>query len=462
MKSKIVLINPWIYDFAALNLWSRPLGLLKVAEYLSQFDVDLRLIDCTDFVSIRRKYGTGKYPRRIIEKPEILKAIPKKYARYGISLEDFKEIFKSHLPCDLVLVTSIMSYWYPGVQKVIETLKSLSPDIPVILGGIYATLYAKHAYEHSGADYVFRGYITNPPAPPFNKGGNWSSPPLKKGDEARLSDKKIESIIESFGHRLNKISTPAPYYKLNLYQTYPFAPILTGMGCPFKCSYCASNFLFNGFVQHDPLDIIKEIDELYKLGISNLAFYDDALIVNSDSHLNIVLRKVVQSGMKVRFHCPNGIHAAFVDDELAYLMKQSGFTTIRLGLETANSVRQAETGGKVTTENLTSAVKKLKKYGFAKEHIGVYLMYGLPGQELEEVKEGVKFLKSLHVRINLTEFSPIPFTSCWDELKGRGIIKNDIDPLLTNNSVFFRLYSGYDLDAFEKLKLDVKQFNSSS
>lgn len=48
MTLKILLVNPWIYDFAAFNLWSRPLGLLHVAEYLSSFDTKLTLIDCTD------------------------------------------------------------------------------------------------------------------------------------------------------------------------------------------------------------------------------------------------------------------------------------------------------------------------------------------------------------------------------------------------------------------------------
>ena len=35
-------------------------------------------------------------------------------------------------------------------------------------------------------------------------------------------------------------------------------------------------------------------------------------------------------------------------------------------------------------------------------------MYGLPGQEFDEIREGVEFLKSLDVKINLTEFSPGP------------------------------------------------------
>ncbi len=183
--------------------------------------------------------------------------------------------------------------------------------------------------------------------------------------------------------------------------------------------------------------------------------------MNADSHIKIILNDVIKSGVNVRFHCPNGIHAKFIDDELAYLMKQSGFTTLRLGLETVNQERQTKTGGKVTSESLILAVKKLKKNGLTKQEIGVYLMYGLPGQGFEEVKEGVEFLKSLDTRIYLTEFSPIPFTQCWEELKHSGVITDNTDPLLTNNSVFARLYSGYDLDALERLKLDVKQYNNS-
>ena len=75
-KTKVVLINPWIYDFAAVNLWSRPLGLLKVAEWLSRFDVELAMLDCTD-VFKTKKFGTGAYPREIIEKPELLKHVPR-------------------------------------------------------------------------------------------------------------------------------------------------------------------------------------------------------------------------------------------------------------------------------------------------------------------------------------------------------------------------------------------------
>jgi len=443
MKPKFLLINPWIYDFSAVNMWSRPLGLLMVAEYLSQFDVDQYFIDCTDILKKERKYGTGKYPRQIVDKPEILKSVPRYYARYGITVEECEEKLKVLLPCDAVFVTSIMTYWYPGVQKAIELVKKISPHTPVILGGIYATLYHRHAAEHSGADFVYSGHIEKPHYTPAvtNTGLN------------------IAAVIEGLGIKLNTIRNVQRYYKLGLYEDYPFAPLMTSSGCPYKCTYCASFSLFDGFIQRDPDDIINDIRELYSMGVRDFAFYDDALLINADTHLKIVLKEVIRSGLKARFHCPNGVHARFIDDELAYVMKQAGVTTLRLSLETINSERQARTGGKVSTDIFRGAVQNLKRQGFTKEQVGVYLMYGLPGQELGEVKEGVEFIKTLGLRINLTEFSPLPGTSCWEELTGKGIISNNIDPLLTNNSVFSLLFSGYDAAAVEQLKLSVKEYN---
>ena len=104
MKRTCIVVNPWIYDFAAMNLWSRPLGLLKVAEYMSQFGFQVSLIDCMD-VFAQRRYGTGNYPREIVEKPNILKGFPRYFKRYGIRPGDFTERLKSLIPYDFVCIT---------------------------------------------------------------------------------------------------------------------------------------------------------------------------------------------------------------------------------------------------------------------------------------------------------------------------------------------------------------------
>jgi radical SAM superfamily enzyme YgiQ (UPF0313 family) len=427
MKLKILLINPWIYDFAAYNLWSRPLGLLKVAEYLSAYDVELKLIDCTGSF-IPSKFGTGKFIFEDVEKPECLKSIPRSYKRYGMSIDDFIQKVMSVFPFDMVIMTSIMSYWYPGIQRSVDIIRRLAGNVPIILGGIYATLYNEHAATNSGADFIYHGQL----------------------------NQSLNFALYTFGFKLKKKREPLPYYKLSLYDQYPFAPLLTAEGCPFKCPYCASSLLSGGYQRHSVETVLKDITELYDMGVRDFAFYDDALLVDADNHIKPILKEIINSGLDLRLHSPNGLHARFMDEELAGLMKKAGFKTIRLSLETIDPQRQVNTGGKVKNEDLQQAVSYLKQNGFTKENIGVYLMYGLPGQELQEVKEGIEFLKSLDVRINLTEFSPISGTSAFNELVHKGIISNDIDPLLTNNTVFSYLYSGYDSEELRKIKLIVK------
>lgn len=433
MKLRILLINPWIYDFAAANVWSAPLGLLRVAESLSLYDVQFACIDCME--SLRPgQYGKGKYRREIVERPDCLKNIPRRFGRYGISIDAFMDTLKQSAPFDLVLITSLMSWWYPGVQKAIACIREVSGNVPVILGGIYATLWHGHAVESSGADLIFRGQV----------------------------GRDLVFGIETFGFRLKRVrDDEVPYYRLTDAGNHAFAPLLTGRGCPFACDYCGSGLLQKGFSRRTPEGVLDEISELYHSGVRDFAFYDDALLVDAASHIKVILREIVKRRMEIRFHCPNGLHARFIDDELALLLKEAGFMTLRLGLETVNQERQERTGGKVTSGDLGRAVGILKKYGFTKDTVGVYLMYGLPGQGFDEIREGVAFLKSLGVRICLTEFSPVPGTKCWDELVARGSIQEKIDPLLTNNSVFSFLFSGYDPDELTALKLAVKDYNIS-
>lgn len=432
MRYRVLLVNPWIYDFAAYNLWSRPLGLIKVAEYLSSFNVAFTFVDCTDAFTLTG-YGRGRFRKEVVEKPDILKQIPRFYKRYGISIDEFIERVKANMPYDLILITSQMSYWYLGVQKVVEILRDLFSFTPIVLGGIYATLYTKHASKNTGVDAIYVGEL--------NRG--------------------LNMLLSTFGFRFKKRQDPLPYYQMGLYNNYPFAPILTATGCPYRCTYCASGILNPGYSRRSAKDILREIKDLYKLGVRNFAFYDDALLLNAKDHLKPLLREIIRSGIDANFHTPNGLHARFLDEEIAFLMKKANFKTLRLSLETVNPLRQRDSGGKVCNEDIIRAISNLKEAGFSKKEIGVYLMYGLPGQTIEEIMDGVEFLKGLDVRINLTEFSPIRGTRLWDVLIENGVIEDNIDPLLTNNSVFSYLYSELNPDDIQRIKMDVNRFNCS-
>jgi hypothetical protein len=87
----ILLVNPWIHDFAAHDLWSKPLGLLMLAGLLRAQGCQLRLLDCLDIYdprlqevegmrpATRRGFGTGKFFRQQVAKPAVLEGFDRSY-----------------------------------------------------------------------------------------------------------------------------------------------------------------------------------------------------------------------------------------------------------------------------------------------------------------------------------------------------------------------------------------------
>jgi hypothetical protein len=129
----ILLINPWITDFAAYNFWIKPLGLLYIASLLRENGFRVTFIDCLDSYSKNKRHGDGNFFKTWIEKPEPLKSIPRYYSRYGISEELLQGKLSSIEKPDFVGITSGMTYWYPGVFKTIEIIKNFLKMCPLSL-----------------------------------------------------------------------------------------------------------------------------------------------------------------------------------------------------------------------------------------------------------------------------------------------------------------------------------------
>lgn len=446
---RLLLINPWIYDFAAFDLWMKPVGLLYLAGYLREHGYAVHLIDCLDrynpdLLKLQgasapgvRNYGVGNFFRRPIPKPKVLKDIPHPYRRYGIPEEIFVNMLQAVPHPHAILVTSMMTYWYPAVFRTIDLLKRYFPGVPVLLGGVYANLCYHHALAHSQADYV-----------------------VQERDPGKI----IQLIDEVSGYRSQNefwhstIFDTYPAY--DLYEHLDYACVMTSTGCPFRCTYCASHLLNPCFVQRNPEAVFQEMRYFHTTrNIQNFAFYDDALLVNSSQHLEPLLEQVIADQLPCYFHTPNGLHARYITEHLAELMFQSGFKTLRLSLETADRDRQRHTGGKVTDEEFQQAVETLKRAGFQGKQIGVYLFVGLPGQEIRETEQTIRYVHELGIMANLCEYSPIPGTKAWETLEQQGYVNPEDDPLIHNNSVFLYRKERHTFEQIQHIKGHVRALN---
>ena len=431
--TKILLVNPPIYDFVAYDLWAKPLGLLYLSSILKQQNVDVQFFDYMDrnYPNISKqpsnKYGCGHYVQQEIKKPKIISNIKRKYHRFGIPEDIAEKFFKNIEKPDVIILGSIMTYWYLGVIEASKLLKKIFPDVPIILSGIYATLCNEHAKTIKTIDAVVIGSFDN------------FCPILKKYN----INIEINSNFEKF---------PIPDY--SFYKNKEYIVLKTSIGCPFKCNYCAQYILNNNtYTIKDPLKIKEEIYDLTKENVRNIAFYDDALIFNSDKLMKVLLKELQKDNKKFYFHTPNGLHARFLDEELAELMFNAKFIQPRFSLETSNDKEQKNSNNKVSNVEYERTIKYLNKAGYNKGEYITYLLIGMPGQNIENIRESIKYVHNLGSRISLSEYSPIPYTKDWQTLPNE--LKQD--PLTQNNTFFMTLNKEYD--RLIKLKEFAKELN---
>lgn len=446
MKKNIILINPWIYDFAAYDFWIKPLGLLYIASVLRKNGHHVRLIDCINpFHPLLKKEhkvksvqrhpsGHGKLPKETISKPFSLRKINRNYYRYGITPNIFIDELQSINRPDLILVTSMMSYWYPGVFEVINTIKYVYPGVPIIVGGVYVTLCPEHALK-SGADFTVTG----------------------EGEKIiPLMVKELFGIDPLFTPDPENLDS-LPYPAFDLLPVKEQLPILTSRGCPYKCTYCASNVLNKNFRRRDPIQVVDEITFWHiNFGVKNFSFYDDALLVNSEEVAIPMLKEMIKRKLPCQYHCPNGLHLSDITKILSRLMFRAGFKTIRFGFESSHVMTQITTGGKVDNEQFECAVSYLREAGYKSEDIGIYLLCGLPGQEASEVRDSIRYVQSFGARPIIAEYSPIPGTALWDRAVNLSPFDIEREPLFHNNSLLPCQSERLTLDMYQELKSETR------
>ncbi len=428
---KILLVNPWIYDVASFDYWLKPLGLLIIGRYMREYGHDLKLIDCLnrydddlkEFTGRKAKSkwnGTGKFPDEIVQKPLSMKHIPRNLKRYGMPLEVFEkklnDLKKSNWTPDYIFVTSAMTYWYPGPWKAIEILKKSFNDVPVLLGGNYAVLMPEHA-KRSGADFI-------------------------------CGTSKIDETLEF----LSSIGIKTEFDRIDLTPDYSLygkstghLVFLTSLGCPYACTYCATPII-QKFIQMDPDSMVKSILKYVNLyEEKNVAFFDDAILINHEKHFDKILRGIIDAGLPergVQLHVPNGIHARLLVPETAKLMKQANVKSIKIAIETMDPKRQLETGGKVSNEDFFRAVDILKSVGFTEKELSAFVLMNLPGQSSDEILEALYACRKLGINSEINEYTPIPGTVDYQRFLDRNGNLSNIDPIQLNNTIL--IYSFQD------------------
>jgi len=310
------------------------------------------------------------------------------------------------------LTTPFIRFAYALAHEIRNTF-----NIPVIAGGVHATLCADEVLEKGPfeiaaigeAEYTIQDLIRYY----FDKN-------IELKDISGIAYKTKDGNIvrtspRALIHNLDDI--PFPLESQSILKNNKggiFAQILTSRGCPAKCIFCGSLVHGKQFRFRSAENVFEEILNLHnKYGVTNFHFQDDALTINQarfDKLCDIITEK---AGFKPTWFCQSRADALSL--ALLKKMKSAGCILIDVGLESASPRIMEKINKKISLEKVLQTIENCHNI---KLPLNINIMTGFPFETEEDIECNINFMKNIskkiaRLNVGLT-LKPYPGTEIYD------------------------------------------------
>ena len=280
--------------------------------------------------------------------------------------------------------------------------------VPVVLGGIHATMRQHEALEH--VDSIVTGEAERV----------WPRV-LEDARHGRLRS-RYEGGLADLGN------LPLARHDL-LTEGYAFGAIQTTRGCPLNCSFCSVT-AFNGaqYRQRPIQDVIREFQMIRE---KRVLVVDDNLIGTRPEHIaraKNLFRAMIEADLRKEWVAQATINFAD-DEELMELAAKAGCGGVFIGFESLDPEKFLGLGKKFNlfkNRDFRASVRRIQRHNIMV--VGSFII-GLDedepgiGKRIAEVADwyGVDNLNALFL-------TPLPGTRLWDKMKSEGRIPLDLFP----------------------------------
>lgn len=313
-----------------------------------------------------------------------------------------------------------------NAKKTADKIKQIK-NIPIVVGGIHASLSPLECISYNNFNYVIEGEGEIP----LLKLANYltkSLPLLSQigGLNYKVGSEKLRNINREKPVDLDTLPFPKRDLFLSKSYKYPdtledkIMPIMTSRGCPGLCTYCCSKKVFPIVRLRTAKNIVDEIEDLVKkYGVKEIHIWDDNFTVSKKRVLDFCTI-IKERGLKLKFSFPNGVRADSVDYNVLSALKSIGTYSLGFGVESGNEeiLRSIKKG--ITKEKTKEVFDLARKVGL--ETWG-FFMLGLYGETKESIYDTINFAKELNtdiVKFNI--LMPFPGTEEYNRLEKDGLI----------------------------------------
>ncbi|MCX6707675.1 MAG: radical SAM protein [Candidatus Woesearchaeota archaeon] len=194
--------------------------------------------------------------------------------------------------------------------------------------------------------------------------------------------------------------------------------MLSSRGCPWNCRFCFSKGI--KYRQRSPKNIVDEISECAKMGITEFNFVDETFNANPKNVIE-VCDLIMKRGLKIDWAIRGRINT--INEKVLKKLKQAGCTRINYGVESGND-EILKVINKCVTKDLVKRVFEMTN----KEGIKTvaFFMIGHPTEKREQVLETIRFAKEIKPDYAVFSiFLPYPKTEFYEMGLKTGLIKED-------------------------------------
>ena len=261
-----------------------------------------------------------------------------KVFRYGFSEEDVYDFLKSQ-SFDIVGITCSFTARWRFVAKIVNQVKEIYPNVPVVVGGLFPTTSWEYCLNNSKAiDIIMLGEAELGFAEIVNS--------ISKGDSIVDACKNVDGVVyrnadkilcnpkNKYNDKLDDLPFPAWHLvdlkkqfllQKNIYELpTPCLPILSSRSCPNRCKFC-NMYITHGSVwrARSAESVLNELEYLIKkFNIHNYYFVDDNFSINRERAKNIC-KGIIARKLNIKYNFHNGLSIKTIDEELVQLMKVS-------------------------------------------------------------------------------------------------------------------------------------------
>ena len=406
MHEKILLINPPFYRLMNSHFNGLSLGLCYIASVLSNNGHDVKIYNAdylnetryANQIEIIDNYDNYK---QILQNPQ-----HKIWGEIGKVIRDFSP--------DIVGITALTGT-YKSAENIAKIAKEIGSNIVVVVGGVHPTLLPDESIENECFDYVVRGEGEQT----FLELANG----LKKENILGLtfrddSGNVVHNQSRGYIEDLDSIPFPARELYLNETEGMDYGYIITGRGCPFECTYCASKKIWNKQTRfRSEQNVMDEIKYVYgTFGTRSFYFIDDTFTLNR-KRAKIICQMIIDAGLDIEWICDTRVDT--LDEELLHLMKEAGCSRVKIGVESGSERILKKIKKGINKEQIRRAVSLIKDVGI---DLTIYLMIGFPTETDSEVHETIEFARELDPNYySLSILAPYPGTEIYDDVIRSGI-----------------------------------------